>query len=175
MHPGNPGSRGTGRLLATDLLVESGRSVCRVEGGASAGSPCWDGGLVRRAGGDHGITSLEMAILFPVVLLVVLSMFQISLYWHTANAAAVAAEEGLNAGQVHPEDNARAVAEATAAAQWILNTTNHRNGVVVPVVSGDLLTVTVTADAPRIVGVGTWQVRSVAEGRMEEFVPANQR
>ena len=28
---------------------------------------------------------------------------------------------------------------------------------------------------PRIVGFGTWRVRSVAEGRMEEFVPANQR
>ncbi|MGI9596429.1 MAG: TadE/TadG family type IV pilus assembly protein [Acidimicrobiales bacterium] len=138
-------------------------------------SPSWDGEIIGRARSDSGVTSLEMAILFPTVILVVLSMFQISLYWHTANAASVAAEEGLNAGQLFPDDPGRAAAEARVAGYWILNTTNHRNGVVTPAVNGNLLTVTVTADSPRIVGIGTWQVRSVAEGRFEEFVPANQR
>ncbi|MGB5758144.1 MAG: TadE/TadG family type IV pilus assembly protein [Acidimicrobiales bacterium] len=145
-------------------------------------SPCWEGEKPVRgrsrpllATDESGVSSLEMAILFPTVLLVILSMFQISLYWHTANAAAVAAEQGLDAGQIFPDDETRAVAEARAAAKWILDTTNHRNGVVDPAVNGNLLTVTVTAEAPRIVGVGTWQVRSVAEGRFEAFVPAGQR
>ncbi len=129
----------------------------------------------RPAAAESGMTSLEMAILFPSVLLVILSMFQISLYWHTANAAAVAAEQGLDAGQIFPEDKTRAVDEARAAAQWILETTNHRNAVVNPTINGDLLTVTVTAEAPRIVGIGSWQVRSVAEGRFEAFIPAGER
>jgi Flp pilus assembly protein TadG len=125
------------------------------------------------------MTSLELAILYPTVLLVILSMFQISLYWHTANTVAVAAEEGLNAGQVYADDDQQdlAKAEATAAAQWILNTVSHRNGTVTPVISsdGNTMTVTVTAESPRIVGIGRWEVRSVAQGRMEEFVPVGER
>lgn len=116
-----------------------------------------------------------MAILFPTILFVVLGMFQISLYWHTANAVAVAAQEGVDAGQVFPDDEARAETEAAQAAQWILDTTNHRNGTVDPDVEGNLLTVVVTAEAPRIAGLGTWRVRSEAQGRMEDFVPADQR
>lgn len=155
--------------------MEPGLRASRKQAGRRNSLLCWDRRRVRRAEEDDGITSLEMAILFPVVLLVILSMFQISLYWHTANAAAVAAEEGVNAGQVFPDDEAIAESQAGAAARWILDTTNHRNGVVTAAVTGDLLTVTVTADAPRIVGIGTWGVRSVAEGRMEEFIPADQR
>ncbi len=132
---------------------------------------------VSDVGDDSGVTSLEMAILFPTVLFVILSMFQISLYWHTANAVAVAAEEGLNAGQVFADADEQelARAEAVAAARWILDTVNHRNGSVTPEIRGELMTVTVTAESPRIIGIGTWEVRSVAEGRMEDFVPANER
>ncbi|MGH1489006.1 MAG: TadE/TadG family type IV pilus assembly protein [Acidimicrobiales bacterium] len=123
------------------------------------------------------MTSLEMAILFPTVLLVIMSMFQISLYWHTANTVAVAAEEGLNAGQVFSDDGEQdlARAEARAAAQWILDTLNHRNGVITSEINGELMTVTVVAESPRIVGIGTWEVRSVAQGRMEDFVSATDR
>ena len=124
---------------------------------------------------EDGVTGIEMAILFPAVMLVVLSMFQISLYWHTANSVGVAAEQGVSAGRIHPDDPERAIAEAEAEAIWILANTNHGDGVPVAVVNGDLLTVTVTANAPRIVGVGTWQVRSVAEGRFEAFIPAGER
>ena len=63
---------------------------------------------------EDGVTGIEMAILFPAVMLVVLSMFQISLYWHTANSVGVAAEQGVSAGRIHPDDPARAIAEAEA-------------------------------------------------------------
>ena len=124
---------------------------------------------------DRGVVGLEMAILFPAVLIVILSMFQISLYWHTANSVGVAAEQGLNAGRLHPDDPDTAIARAEAEARWILANTNRGDGEPVVTVNGDLLVVTVTANAPRIVGPGTWQVRSVAEGRFEEFVPAGER
>lgn len=126
-------------------------------------------------GNDDGVTSVEMAILFPAVLLLVLTMFQISLYWHTANAAEVAAEEGLNAGQVLPDDWIRAEFEAVTVAESFLAATNRGDGSATAVVSGNTLTVTVVANAPRIVGIGTWRVRSVAQGRLEEFVPLDQR
>lgn len=113
-----------------------------------------------------------MAILYPVVLLVVLTMFQISLYWHTSNAVGVAAEEGVNAGQVGGGDSEA----AREAALRILDASTRLEAPEVQTqIDGDLLTVTVAADAPRLVGLGRWRVRSVAEGRLEEFLPADDR
>jgi len=120
-----------------------------------------------------------MAIIFPAILLVILLMFQISLYWHTANAVGVAAEQGLNAGQVFPEADGQAELEATAAVAFILNSSVNLQTPadieVTRVAGGDRLRVSVTARSPRLVGVGAWEVRSVAEGRFEEFVPADER
>lgn len=116
-----------------------------------------------------------MAILFPVTMFIILSMFQIALYWHTANTVGVAADIGLDAGQVFPEDHPRAISEAEAAAQWMLDSTNHQNGTPTATINGNLLRVTVVANSPQIVGIGSWQVQSVAEGRFEEFIPADQR
>ena len=146
----------------------------------------WDRGnqarrVFRRSGlsDERGITSLEMAIIFPAILLVIMLMFQISLYWHTANAVGVAAEQGLNAGQVFPEADGQAEAEAEAAVSFILNSSVNLQSPadieVTRTAGGDRLRVSVTARSPRLVGVGAWEVRSVAEGRFEEFVPADER
>ena len=120
-----------------------------------------------------------MAIIFPVILLVIMLMFQISLYWHTANAVGVAAEQGLNAGQVHPDDLGQAEADARAAASFILNSSVNLQAPaeidVVETTGGTRLQVSVAARTPRLVGIGAWEVRSVAEGRYEEFVPADER
>lgn len=120
-----------------------------------------------------------MAILFPMALLVIMLMFQISLYWHTANVVGVAAEQGVDAGQVHPDNDGLAEAEATAAAQFILNNSVSLSSPadisVTRVAGGERLRVTVAADTPRLIGVGTWRVQSVAEGRFETFVPADER
>lgn len=129
-----------------------------------------------RARLDDGVTSLEMTIIFPAILLVVLGMFQISLYWHTSNAVGVAAEQAVDAGQVYPDDPALAVSEAEAAANWILtSSTSMLNPDVDVAIDGDLLTVTVAVDSPRIIGIGRWRVSSVAQDRFEEFVPATDR
>lgn len=113
-----------------------------------------------------------MAILYPAVLLVILGMFQISLYWHSANAAEAAAERGVDVGQIGDGDAAAAEA---AAIRMLGASTSLRNPQVSAVIADDLITVTVTAEAPRLVGVGTWTVGSVAEGRLERFVPADER
>lgn len=113
-----------------------------------------------------------MAILYPVILLVVLGMFQVGLYWHTANAAEAAAERGLDVGQVDGGDTGAAVGAANA---MLDATTRRRNPEVSASIDGELLTVSVAIDAPRLVGVGPWRVRSVAQGRLERFVPADER
>ncbi len=131
--------------------------------------------VIRRARDDGALSTLEMAIFFPVVLLIIMGMFQISLYWHTANSVSVAADVGLDAGQVFPDDHGMAISEAEAAARWILDNTNNSNGEPAATIEGDTLVVSVEADSPRVVGIGSWRVRSVAQGRFEEFVPVNER
>lgn len=128
--------------------------------------------LARRAREDAGITSLEMVILYPIILLVVLGMFQVALYWHTANAAEAAAERGVDVGQVAGGDP---TAAAAAAEQLLDAATQLRNPDVSAKIEGEVITVTVAADAPRLVGIGTWRVQSVAQGRLERFVPADER
>ena len=136
-------------------------------------------GVRARCRDDGGLTSLELAIIFPVILLVILLMFQISLYWHTANAVGVAAEQGLHAGQVFPENDGKAELEADAAVNAILSSSVNLQVpptvLVTRVDGGERLRVSVTAWSPRLVGIGTWRVRSVAEGRFEEFVSADDR
>jgi hypothetical protein len=127
-------------------------------------------------GGEEGVTSLELAILYPVVLLILLGMFQISLYWHAANTAEAAAARGVEVGKVDHGDEGAAIAEATeAAGRFLASATRVRNPDIQARVENDRIIVTVATDAPRLFGPGTWRVRSEAEGRLERFVPADER
>jgi hypothetical protein len=121
------------------------------------------------------MTSLELAILFPAILLIVMGLFQMALFWHTANMVAVAAEEGFDAGKIEPDAPVAAAQEA--ASDFVTSTTSSTDVDVAAAVSGDgqRLTVTVTASAPRVVGFGQWRVQRVAEGPIEQFVPADER
>ncbi len=118
-----------------------------------------------------------MAILYPAILVMILGMFQISLYWHAANSAEVAAERGVDVGKVEFDGGEAAAQQAAIdAAQEFLEATTQRNDpLVTAVIAGDVITVTVETNAPRLVGPGQWRVRSVAEGRLERFVPADER
>ena len=112
-----------------------------------------------------------------MVLVVILGMFQISLYWHAANTAEVAAERGVDVGKVEFEGGeAEAEAAAVDAARQLLGSATQLNDEdVTAEIVGDVITVTVETNAPRFVGPGQWRVRSVAQGRLERFVPADER
>lgn len=129
------------------------------------------------ASGERGVTSLEMAILYPAILVMILGMFQISLYWHAANSAEVAAERGVDVGKVEFDGGEAAAEEAAvlAARQFLQSVTQVNDIEVTAEIAGDVITVTVETDAPRLVGPGRWRVRSEAVGRLERFVPADQR
>lgn len=131
----------------------------------------------RGAPGDRGVTSLEMAILYPVLLLMILGMFQVSLYWHAANSAEVAAERGVDVGKVEFEGGEAAAEQAAVeAARQLLDASTQRNDPVITAeIAGDIITVSVETNAPRLVGPGQWRVRSEAQGRLERFVPADER
>lgn len=114
-----------------------------------------------------------MALLYPIILLILLGMFQIALYWHTANAAEIAAERGVDVGQV---DGGNTAAAEEAAERLLRGTTQARNATFTASITGEAITVTVATDAPRLFGLlGQWRVESVAEGRIERFIPADER
>ena len=46
---------------------------------------------------DAGISTVEAAVLFPVVLVVIFTAMQVGFYWHGSNIAVAAAEEGVRA------------------------------------------------------------------------------
>lgn len=48
-----------------------------------------------RGQGERGSVTLQIALLFPVMLLIILAAFQAGLYWYTQSAALAAAQEGV--------------------------------------------------------------------------------
>lgn len=51
------------------------------------------------AGGDRGSTSLELAIVFPVLLMLITAVIQYGLWFHARSVALTAAEEGVTAAR----------------------------------------------------------------------------
>ncbi|KAA9159433.1 pilus assembly protein TadE [Amycolatopsis acidicola] len=57
-------------------------------------APVW-----KRLRGDSGAETVGLAVLFPVVLVLILSMVQGGLWWHAHAVAAQAAQAGVDAGR----------------------------------------------------------------------------
>ncbi len=53
----------------------------------------------RRRGGDRGVISISLALVFPAVLFLVMLVAQIALAWYTNSIALAAARAGADAGR----------------------------------------------------------------------------
>jgi Flp pilus assembly protein TadG len=91
-------------------------------------TPARHGALSGDDDNDRGAISLELAILFPALLLVVFTAIQAALWYHARSLALAAAQEGVRAARA--EDSSlgagRAAAQAfldRAAADTLLDTT----------------------------------------------------
>lgn len=73
----------------------------------------WDG---PRWGDDRGDASLQMAIVFPVVLLTTIAVIQASMWYYAREIALTAAREGLTAARAYQASPA----DGTARAQEVL-------------------------------------------------------
>ncbi|MGW9509887.1 TadE family protein, partial [Embleya sp. NPDC055610] len=64
---------------------------------------------LRQAGGsDRGSMSISMAIIFPVFILVLLSVIQVCLWWYAREVALQAAQEGVEVGRATKGDRGKA-------------------------------------------------------------------
>lgn len=73
----------------------------------------WDG---RRWGDDRGDASIQMAIIFPVILLTTIAVIQASMWYYAREIALTAAREGLTAARAYQASPA----DGTARAQEVL-------------------------------------------------------
>jgi hypothetical protein len=73
----------------------------------------WDG---RRRGDDRGDASLQMAIVFSVILLTTIAVIQASLWYYAREIALTATREGLTAARAYQASPA----DGTARAQEVL-------------------------------------------------------
>lgn len=125
----------------------------------------------RRPLGERGSTSVELAIAFPVILLLLMTLIQAALWYYARSAALGAAEEGARQGRLQPAS----VDRARSAAQDFLTRTAHdlltRTAVEVSA-SPTTIQVTVTGTSPSLFpGVGGWSVAQTAVGPVERATP----
>lgn len=128
----------------------------------------------RRCSGEAGVTSTEVAIVMPVMLIVVMMVFQVALFWHAKQAADTAAEEAVDAAQVASATEA----DGYAGADTILSQAGNLRDVQVTVTrdpASGVVTATVTGRAPSIIPFGSWTVAAQAQGSIERYVPAEER
>ena len=113
---------------------------------------------------------MEAAIIFPLLLLLTMTVFQVALWWHARHVAQAAAQEGARtarayqstaaAGQARAEDYLSALASRLLPQRTVT-------------VSRTPTEVTVSVDA-RVVGIVPGlrlQVSETASGPVERYVP----
>lgn len=69
----------------------------------------WAAVIRARAPRDDGDTSIQMAIVFPFIIVLTIAVVQVSMWYHARNIALTAAREGVTAGrgyQASPGDGA---------------------------------------------------------------------
>ncbi|MFI5987008.1 TadE family protein [Streptomyces sp. NPDC051555] len=72
----------------------------------------WSRALAERDARDRGGLSLEMLIVFPVVLMTILLVVHVGLWWHAKNVAMSAAQLGVESARVRGASEGTGTAEA---------------------------------------------------------------
>jgi Flp pilus assembly protein TadG len=121
--------------------------------------------------GDRGAATLELAVLFPVILLLVFGTVQAALHFHARNIAQAAAAQAVSAGSV----TTGTTGSAAAAAERFLAAAG--DGTLVDTAvdvqrSPAAVTATVTGRAISILpGIGMPAIRQTVSGPVEPALP----
>jgi len=126
--------------------------------------------LRERLRGDDGSTTVEMAVLFPVLLILLMTIVQAGMWWHARNLALAAAQAGVQVartttGTAQSAEAAAVSYLARAGGSATTETAVHAS------VSVETARVEVSATAPRVLPVPGLEIRvdQAAEARREVF------
>ncbi len=128
-------------------------------------------GAGRRLSGERGAASVELAVTFPVVLLLVMTLIQTALWFYARSVALGAAQEGAREGRVQPASTARA---QTAAEGFLDQTAADLLTARDVTVTGSAASVTVTVTGTSlslVPGLSGWSVSQTAVGPVERPAP----
>lgn len=121
---------------------------------------------------DRGVSSTELAVIMPVLMLLVLMPMQVGLWWHGKQAAEVAAEHAADAAAASAAPPEAAQQGATA----ILGQAGNLRNVTLHVSqNGDTVAVDITGELGFSLFPGGWTVRAHAEKPIERFIPEPDR
>lgn len=125
-----------------------------------------------RARDERGMTTIQVAILFPVVLFWIMLIVQYGLWWHAKQVANAAAAEAVDAAQV---SSGTARDGEDAAASYLAQSGNLDDITITVSREPTTVTVEVHGDAPRLVPGIEWSVTARSSAPVERFIPESER
>lgn len=128
--------------------------------------------MVRRLREERGMTTSQVAILFPAVLFWLMLIVQYGLWWHAKQVANAAAAEAVDAAQV---ESATAADGEAAAGRYLAQSGNLTNVTVTVERQPATVTAEVRGDAPQLVVGFSWSVTARSEAPVERFIPEPER
>ena len=128
--------------------------------------------MVRRLREERGMTTNQVAILFPAVLFWLMLIVQYGLWWHAKQVANAAAAEAVDAAQV---ESATAADGEAAADRYLAQSGNLTNVTVTVDRQPAVVTAEVRGDAPQLVVGFSWSVTARSEAPVERFIPEPER
>ncbi|MFJ5218714.1 TadE family protein [Streptomyces sp. NPDC088354] len=121
-------------------------------------------------GGDRGDASIQMAIVFPFVILLTLTVVQVGMWFHARNVALAAAREGVTAGRTYQADSGQGAARAREVLGRIAGDSLHSPAVSTAGSNAETMRITVTGTAPSLLpGVSGLHVSQSATGARERW------
>ena len=126
----------------------------------------------RRWRDERGMTTIQVAILFPVVLFWIMLIVQYGLWWHAKQVANAAAAEAVDAAQV---SSGTASDGEDVAASYLAQSGNLDNVTVTVSREPTVVTVEVRGEAPQLVPGFEWSVTARSTAPVERFIPEPER
>jgi Flp pilus assembly protein TadG len=125
-----------------------------------------------QAGAEGGAATLELVVLFPILLLLIFGTIQGALYFHGRNVVLAAAQQGVRAARLDGQSDRAGTAEQQTR-QFLLDTgelSNLNELTVVVSLDGHQVRVTVTGRTVSLLpGVPGPKVTQTAAGSLERF------
>ncbi|HTO00038.1 MAG TPA: TadE family protein [Microthrixaceae bacterium] len=118
------------------------------------------------------MTTIQVAILFPVILFWIMLIVQYGLWWHAKHVANAAASEAVDAAQV---STGTAREGEGAAASYLAQSGNLDNVTIKVNREPTIVIAEVHGDAPRLVPGFEWSVTARSVAPVERFIPEPER
>lgn len=126
----------------------------------------------RVTGGERGSATLELAVAFPVFLLLLIAAVQAALYFYARAIALTAAQQGVQAARLEHHTLEEGMTAAHGYAAHAGGGSLHDIAVATTGSTPVTVRITVTGTAPSLLPGITWNVSQQAAGARERFTTA---